>query len=118
MAQKIKIKLAREFRKEPTLSEKIMWHVLRNRNFLGLKFRRQHLIQGYLLDFYCHELRLAIEIDGGIHMKPEQAKYDMERQEIIEKERIKFIRVKSIDVENNLNNFLKELNTKISSLLP
>ena len=64
MSKEVKIQLAREFRKNPTKSEEIMWGVLRNRQFLNFKFRRQFLIDGYLVDFFCHELRLAIEIDG------------------------------------------------------
>ena len=62
MNKKVKIQLAREFRKNPTRSEEIMWNALRNRQFMNLKFRRQYLIAGYLLDFYCHELKLAIEL--------------------------------------------------------
>lgn len=68
MSKKIKIQLAREFRKNPTKSKKIIWNALRNRQFFDLKFRRQYLIEGYLIDFYCPELKLAVEIDGPIHL--------------------------------------------------
>ncbi|MDD4333421.1 MAG: endonuclease domain-containing protein [Patescibacteria group bacterium] len=118
MSKQGKIQLAREFRKVPTKSEKIIWNVLRNRQFMNLKFRRQHLSSGYLLDFYCDELNLAIEIDGSVHDNEEQTKYDEERQKAIEEKKIKFIRIKTEDVENNLNNVLKDLTTQISSLLP
>jgi len=50
-----------------TPAEEAAWGVLRNRGFRGLKFRRQHPIGPFVLDFYCHELRLAVEIDGGAH---------------------------------------------------
>jgi len=110
MSKKIKIQLAREFRKKPTEAEKIMWRVLRNRGFKNLKFRRQYLIGGYLIDFYCHELKLAIEIDGLIHLK--QTVEDQERQKIIEHFNIKFFRVASEEVEMDINKVLKKLEAK------
>lgn len=101
MSKEVKIQLAREFRKNPTKSEKIMWGVLRNRQFLNYKFRRQFLIEGYLVDFFCHELKLAIEIDGGVHFQ--QVEADKKRQVIIENNNVRFLRIKSNDVENNLS---------------
>jgi len=100
MKSKVKIQLAQEFRKKPTKSEKIMWNVLRRKDFLGYKFRRQHVIDGYILDFYCPSLKLAIEIDGAIHQR--QIKEDRERQKIIETHGIKFFRISSEEVENNV----------------
>jgi len=104
---KLKIQIAREFRKNPTKSEKIMWQALRSRRFRGLKFRRQHLTEGYILDFYCHEIGLVIEIDGLIHQQ--QIKDDKERQKIIEHFNIKFFRVKSSEVEADIDGVLKRL---------
>lgn len=71
--------LSRKLRRLATASEKRAWKLLRNRRLLGLKFRRQQVIRGYIVDFYCAELRLALEIDGGIHDQPEQADYDCGR---------------------------------------
>jgi very-short-patch-repair endonuclease len=59
--------LAREIRQSPTRSEDRLWSWLRDRRFSGCKFRRQHPIAGYILDFYCPELKLAIEVDGWHH---------------------------------------------------
>ena len=56
---------ARALRREATDAERFLWSLLRNRQFLGLKFRRQHPLGGYIVDFYCHEARLGIELDGG-----------------------------------------------------
>ena len=78
-------------RKESTDEEKMVWNELRNRKYRNLKFRRQHVIEGFVVDFFCHELNLAIEIDGRIHDKQKQ--YDDLRQTIIESEGIHFIRV-------------------------
>lgn len=84
-----------------------MWNVFRGNNFLGLGFRRQHVIDGYIVDFYCHKLKLAIEIDGSVHQN--QIKEDIERQKIIEKQGIKFFRINSKEVEENLQGVLKEI---------
>ena len=62
-----KLRRARMFRQAPTSAEAMVWEVLRRRFVAGLRFRRQHIIAGYVVDFYCPALRLAIEIDGGIH---------------------------------------------------
>lgn len=116
MSKKVKIQLAREFRKNPTRSEKIMWNALRSRQFLNLKFRRQYLQDGYLIDFYCHKLKLAIEIDGSVHLEKEQAMYDKERQKIIEQSNVRFIRINSAAVEININKILKKLEIIIDKI--
>ncbi len=61
------VKKARHLRRHQTPAEEILWQMLRNRQFLDLKFRRQHQIGLYIADFYCHDARLVIELDGGIH---------------------------------------------------
>lgn len=93
-----------------------MWNVLRNRQFMNLKFRRQHLISGYIIDFYCHELLSAIEIDGKVHEITNQIEEDILRQKIIEKNNIKFFRVKSEDVEHSIEEVLRRLRIFISSI--
>ena len=113
MTKKDKIEIARELRKKQTKTEELMWHELRDRRFLGLKFRRQHLIEGYIVDFYCAELRLVIEIDGLIHLQ--QTEEDKQRQKDIEALKIKFIRFKSKDVENNIERVLQHFEQKVKS---
>ena len=63
--------LAAEMRKNMTYAEKVLWQQLRNRKLDDLKFRRQHPVAIFILDFYCHEKKLAIEVDGGIHNNEE-----------------------------------------------
>ncbi|MFC1617618.1 endonuclease domain-containing protein, partial [Candidatus Margulisiibacteriota bacterium] len=63
----IKKEFARALRKDQTKSEDIVWEALRDRRFMSLKFRRQHVIKGYVVDFYCRSYKLVIEIDGKIH---------------------------------------------------
>ena len=83
---------ARELRVRLTDAEQLMWYLLRNRCFCGYKFRRQHLIGRYILDFYCHEECLAIELDGGGHGAEEQALYDAERTNELEAAGIRVLR--------------------------
>ena len=75
-----------------TLAERILWLSLRGRHMLGYKFRRQHGVKDYVMDFYCPELRLAIEADGESHSTDEAKKNDPKRQGNIEKEGICFLR--------------------------
>ena len=77
---------ARNLRQRETDAEQFLWEILRNRKLNNLKFRRQHPVQeGFVLDFYCAEYRLAIELDGGIHESPEQKEYDKLRTDELNK---------------------------------
>src|SRR3989344_4568230 len=84
---KILLGFAKMMRTAPTKAEAVLWKALRRHQMLGLVFRRQHPMDGFILDFYCHEVRLAIELDGGIHEDANQQKYDRERQEYFFQER-------------------------------
>lgn len=70
------MKAARALRQEQTEAEIYLWDLLRNRNFEGIKFRRQHPIKDYIVDFFSYELKLVIELDGGYHYHPEQKEKD------------------------------------------
>jgi very-short-patch-repair endonuclease len=72
---------ARELRRVQTLAEKHAWHVLLDRRTIGLKFRRQVPIDAFIVDFYCDELRLVIEIDGDVHDKTVSVQRDAKRDE-------------------------------------
>ena len=97
----IKKTFARNLRRESTPEEDKIWNALRNRKFLNCKFRRQHVIEGFVVDFYCKRLRLAIEVDGKIHDR--QKEYDELRQRLIEEEGIKFIRVTNEEINKDIN---------------
>ncbi len=92
-----KIAFSKELRQRSTRTEKIAWSMLRAHRCLGLKFRRQYGIFGFIIDFYCFELRLAVEIDGSSHLGREL--YDAERQRVIESEGIRFIRITTDEME-------------------
>ena len=83
---------ARELRHAETETEKILWTFLRNRQLKGKKFRRQHAFADYILDFYCHECKLAIELDGHGHTKKVQQQYDAARTNLLNEYGIKVIR--------------------------
>jgi very-short-patch-repair endonuclease len=74
--------LAREMRHTPTRAEEILWQRLRNRKVMGYKFRRQHAIDRFVLDFYCSELMLCIEVEGDIHQYTQEE--DTIRSEFLE----------------------------------
>ncbi len=112
----VKKEFARSLRKEATREERKVWNTLRNRQFLNLKFRRQHVIEGFVVDFYCHELRLAIEIDGKIHDK--QKEYDEIRQTLIEDNGIRFIRVTNDEINSDMNILLNKIKKALSSPSP
>ena len=89
---------ARENRKLPTKAEGILWQALRNRRLHGYKFRRQHPISDFIADFYCHECKLIIEIDGGYHNDIEQRQYDEGRTYELNEFKIKVIRFTNNEV--------------------
>ncbi|TVR25567.1 MAG: endonuclease domain-containing protein, partial [Anaerolineaceae bacterium] len=99
--------LARNFRKEPTQSEAILWQAIRNRQLDGRKFRRQQPVGAFVLDFYCADERLAVEVDGRIHETQQEA--DRLRQELIEELGIRFVRVTAEAVEKNLSSVLQQI---------
>jgi very-short-patch-repair endonuclease len=112
----IKKTFARSLRKEATVEEKKVWEVLRNRKLQNLKFRRQHVIEGFVVDFYCREIHLAIEIDGKVHDK--QKDYDMHRQRLIEERGVNFIRITNEEINKDIEFILAKINRAKSSFLP
>ena|SRR3990172_6157655 len=93
-----KVQVARSLRKEETPSEQLVWEQIRNRKVWGYKFSRQHVILGFVVDFYCPELKLALEIDGKIH--DTRKGYDHLRQEVIEGQGVEFLRIDAGKTEN------------------
>jgi len=108
------LELCRDFRKNSTEAETCMWGILRGRNLNGYKFRRQHPINEYILDFYCSELKLAIEIDGQVHRNPEQLAYDLERTKNLQEIGIPIIRFWNSEVINKLPSVIARITTFIN----
>ena len=99
---------ARELRHPQTPAEANLWRHLRDRN-LGYKFRRQHPIDRFIVDFYCAEAKLCIEIDGGSHFESEQEEYDNARTEILEELGYQVIRFTNEDVRYNIHAVVDEI---------
>jgi very-short-patch-repair endonuclease len=98
--------LARELRKNSTLSEVLLWLKIKGKT-MRVEFHRQVPIDNFIVDFYCHELMLAIEIDGSSH--DEKQDYDQNRQLILENFGVRFIRFRDIDVKQKMCWVLEEL---------
>jgi very-short-patch-repair endonuclease len=104
---------ARRLRINCTSSETLLWSKIRRKS-LGYEFHRQVPIDEYIIDFYCHELRLAVEIDGSSHDNKHE--YDLRRQQKLENFDVRFIRFEDIDVKRNLKDVLRALDIFISKL--
>ena len=92
---------AQKLRKSETEAEKKLWSLLRNRQLNGKKFRRQHAFGNYILDFYCHEYKLAIELDGKHHLETASKEHDGVRTIFLEEYGITVIRFWNSEVINN-----------------
>lgn len=106
---------ARALRKSETAAEKKLWSALRNKKAGNFKFRRQHPIGYYIVDFYCEEMKLIIEIDGSIHDEEDNKEYDKIRQEQLENIGYKFLRFSNNDVMNSLDKVLGEIKAFLTS---
>jgi very-short-patch-repair endonuclease len=96
-ARALSLPFRRELRRESTDAELAVWWMLRSRHF-GVKFRRQHSVDRYVLDFYCVELKLAIELDGGQHFEERGLEYDAERGTVLNALGIRTLRFTNAEV--------------------
>nr|WP_319267504.1 endonuclease domain-containing protein [uncultured Draconibacterium sp.] len=106
-ATAVTLKKARQLRSRMTPSEVIIWEKLKNKQICGVRFRRQHPIEIFIVDFYCHAAKLVVEIDGKIHLATKD--YDNERTKEINKYNILILRYTNDEITNNLNKIIKEI---------
>jgi len=115
-------RLANHMRHNPTEAEQILWNELRKFRSKGYIFRRQHPIDYYIADFYCHKVKLVIEVDGGIHSEVQNIEYDDNRSGELERYGISVIRFKNAEILNDLEVVLSRiihyLNETASPALP
>ena len=104
---------ARYLRKNSTLPEVLLWRKIKKKT-LGYEFHRQLPIDEFIVDFYCHELMLAIEIDGNSH--DNKYDYDIFRQGKLERLGVRFIRFDDIEIKKDMNNVLWALEQKIREI--
>ncbi|MEO6524767.1 MAG: endonuclease domain-containing protein [Mucilaginibacter sp.] len=109
--------LARKLRKDMTPGEVLLWNELKLDKFWGFDFDRQRCINNYIVDFYCKELKLAIEIDGMSHNGEEAVLKDQQRQDKLESLGIRFIRFTESEVKQDMRNVLRVLESVIISIV-
>jgi very-short-patch-repair endonuclease len=97
---------ATALRKNMTLAELILWKKLRDRKLFKTKFRRQHPVNIFIVDFYCHEYKLAVEIDGEIHLNEEANEYDSNRTNDLNKFGIKVLRFSNDQIIFNMDSVI------------
>ncbi len=114
-ASKIIFQYAESLRKNMTEAEKIVWDQLSN-NKLEVRIRRQHPLGNYIADFYCHKLKLVIEIDGGIHLSKENKDSDMNRDIMMTEYGIKILRFTNHQVLQNVEKVVEEVKMTIQEL--
>ncbi|AGI23647.1 DNA methylase [Pseudomonas sp. ATCC 13867] len=106
------VEFARELRRRQTDAERRLWGCFRDRRFLGLKFRRQVPCGMYVLDFYCHELKLAVELDGGQHL---ESAYDAERDAWLVRQGIRVLRFWNHDALVRTDSVLEAIRLVVES---
>lgn len=117
-ANSITIRTAAILRKNMTLSEILLWKKLRDRKIFNTKFRKQHPIGMFIVDFYCHEYKLVIEVDGEVHNDKESGEYDLGRSAELNKFGIKVIRFTNDDVIYNIDSVITRILGVITELTP
>ncbi|MFO7658769.1 MAG: endonuclease domain-containing protein [Bacteroidales bacterium] len=107
---------AKALRKKETEAEKLLWSRFNNRQFKGLKFRRQHPLDIFIADFYCHEKRLVIEVDGKNHDSDNIREYDQSRTSELENSGIKVIRFLNEEIIEDLNMVMEKIGLYIEEM--
>ncbi len=111
---KEKLQRARELRRDMTSAEKVLWNELRG-NKLGVHFRRQQIIAGFIVDFYCHRAGLVIELDGSVHAN--QSEEDAHRGKVLNEMGLRVIRFWNGEVEKNLAEVLRKIRAELNESL-
>ena len=109
-----KIKRSKELRREMTEEEKILLFHLRNKRLSGFHFCRQQVIDGFIIDYYCHAAKLILEIDGGIYRK--QQEYDAERERILKTRSLRVLRISNEEIAKDLYDVLAMITSKCREL--
>ena len=105
----VKVERARDLRRTMTRAERLLWARLRGSQLDGVRWRRQQIIDGFIVDFYCHAARLIVELDGAIHR--DQQEYDSARDEVLATRNLLILRIANTAVETNINTVLAQIQT-------
>ena len=117
-APKKTIARARDLRRAMTLPEVILWQQIRGRRLDGIRFRRQHPIGSYILDFYCEDARLAVEVDGESHSQAEAVAHDRRRTEWLNTRGISVLRIPARDVVSELAAVVDHIHRQVRNQPP
>jgi len=107
------LRIAGDLRKSMTPAEKVLWERLRNKQVSGLRFRRQHPIKDFVVDFFCYDALLVIEVDGTVHDETSQKERDEQRTIILQKLGLKEIRFTNTDVIHHTNQVIRKIETEL-----
>ncbi len=108
---------AEVLRNHLTETKKLLWARLNNKQISGFKFRRQHPINQFIVDFYCHKAKLVIEIDGKIHEQKEVAEHDEGREYMLKGFGLEVLRFTNQEIETNLENVISQIQIKVRTCL-
>jgi very-short-patch-repair endonuclease len=109
-----KVECAKVMRRSMTNTEKVLWQILRANRFEGFHFRRQQVIKGFVVDFYCHAASLIIEVDGSVHNL--QIEQDQERAKLLQELGLRVVRIRNEEVEQDLIGVLERIKYALQPL--
>ena len=112
-----KTKRAKALREKQTDAEQKLWRALKGKQLDGVKFRRQHPVGDYILDFYCPAAQLCVEVDGGQHNEPANSQRDAIRTSHLEKRGITVMRVWNFEIFENLDGVLEAISEQAHYLV-
>ena len=110
------LRIAGELRKNMTVAEQMLWQKLRNRQVSGYRFRRQHPVRDVVVDFFCYQAMLVVEIDGKMHDTSYQEERDIERTKILKMLGLRELRFRNEEVINDLENVIRRIEAELSKL--
>ena len=109
-----KLAFAKDMRRQMTLEERILWNELRGNRLKRIHFRRQQVISGFIVDFYCDAARLAVELDGAHH----EAGYDADRDRELERVGVKVMRIENAELRRDLASILDQICEQVRGRIP
>jgi very-short-patch-repair endonuclease len=112
------LRAAHILRRSMTKAEAVLWKRLKNKNLFSTKFRRQHPVYIFIVDFYCHEHKLVIEVDGEIHNDEKTSEYDLARTAALNKFGLKVVRFTNNQILYSLDSVIKKIQKDIAERTP
>jgi cyclase len=109
--------LAKEHRENMTSAEILLWEELKSNKLRGERFKSQHPISTFIADFYCHKAKLIIEVDGKVHDKPENRKYDRQREQVLQEYGLKVLRFRNEEIIDNIEDVLQRIASALQERL-